>query len=81
MPSKTPVIMYGIISKELIILVIGIDEASGRGDSDSQMPSFEVIMSLKTPIDYENPIVRCVALPRLGPVSQRFVRATNSLDL
>ena len=28
-------------------LVIRIDEAAGRGDSDSRMTSFEVIMPLK----------------------------------
>ena len=40
--------MYGIMTEELFISEIRIhDEAAGRGDSDSQMTSFEVIMPLK----------------------------------
>ena len=39
--------MYGIMTEELVILEIRIYEAAGRGDSDSQMTSFEVIMPLK----------------------------------
>ena len=38
---------YGIMTKELVIHVIRIDETAGRGDSDSCMTSFEVIMQLK----------------------------------
>ena len=40
-------IMYGILTEELVIREIRIDEAAGRGDSDSRMTSFEVIMPLK----------------------------------
>ena len=39
--------MYGIMTEELVIREIRIDEAAGRGDSDSRMTSFEVIMPLK----------------------------------
>ena len=39
--------MYGIMTEELVICEIRIDEATGRGDSDSRMTSFEVIMPLK----------------------------------
>ena len=39
--------MYGIMAEELVIREIRIDEAAGRGDSDSRMTSFEVIMPLK----------------------------------
>ena len=35
------------MTEELIIREIRIDEAAGRGDSDSRMTSFEVIMPLK----------------------------------
>ena len=35
------------MTEELVIREIRIDEAAGRGDSDSQMTSFEVIMPLK----------------------------------
>ena len=38
---------YGIMTEELDIREIRIDEAAGRGDSDSRMTSFEVIMPLK----------------------------------
>ena len=38
--------MYGIMTEELVIREIRIDEAAGRGDSDSRMTSFEVIMPL-----------------------------------
>ena len=39
--------LYGIMTEELVIREIRIDEAAGRGDSDSRMTSFEVIMPLK----------------------------------
>ena len=39
--------MYGIMTKELVIRQIRINKAAGRGDSDSRMISFEVIMPLK----------------------------------
>ena len=39
--------MYGIMTEELVIREIRIDEAAGRGDSDLQMTCFEVIMPLK----------------------------------
>ena len=39
--------MYGIMTDELVIREIRINEAAGRGDSDSRMKSFEVIMPLK----------------------------------
>ena len=42
--SGTP---YGIKTEELVIREITIDEATGQGDSDSQMTSFEGIMPLK----------------------------------
>ena len=35
------------MSDELVIREIRIDEAAGRGDLDSRMTSFEVIMPLK----------------------------------
>ena len=35
------------MTEELVICEIRIDEAAGRGDSDSRMMSFEVIMPLK----------------------------------
>ena len=35
------------MTEELVIREIRIDEATGRGDSDSRMMSFEVIMQLK----------------------------------
>ena len=38
---------YGIMTNELVIREIRIDEAASRGDSDSRMTSFEVIMPLK----------------------------------
>ena len=38
---------YGIMTEELVIREIRIDEAARRGDSDSRMTSFEVIISLK----------------------------------
>ena len=34
--------MYGIMTEELVIREIKIEEAEGRGNSDSQMTSFEV---------------------------------------
>ena len=45
--SKLSSSMYGIMTEELFIREIRIDEATGRGDSDSQMTSFDVIMPLK----------------------------------
>ena len=39
--------LYGIMTEELVIREIRIDEAAGRGDSGSRMTSFEVIMPLK----------------------------------
>ena len=41
------IIMYGIMTEELVIGEIRIDDAAGLGDSDSRMTSFEVIMPLK----------------------------------
>ena len=35
------------MTEELVIREIRIDEATGRGDSDSRMTSFEVIIPLK----------------------------------
>ena len=40
-------ILYGIMTEERVIREIRIDEAAGRGDSDSRMTCFEVIMPLK----------------------------------
>ena len=60
--------MFGIMTEELVIREILIDEAAGRGDSDSRITSFEVIMPLLTPINHESPIqaiVGCVALSML----------------
>ena len=54
------------MTKELLICEIRIDEAADRGISDSRMTSFEVIMPLKLPINYESPIVRYVDLSGLG---------------
>ena len=45
------------MTEELVIREIRIDEAAGRGNSDSLMAHFEVIMNFKSPINYENPIV------------------------
>ena len=39
--------MYGIMTEELVIREIRIDEAAGRDKSDSRMTSFKVIMPLK----------------------------------
>ena len=41
------VVRYWIMTEELVIREIRIDEATGRGDSDSRMMSFEFIMPLK----------------------------------
>ena len=41
--------------EELVIRKIRIDEDADRGDSDSQMMCFEVIMLLKIPINYDKP--------------------------
>ena len=38
---------YGTMTEDLVTREIRIDEAAGRGDSDSWMTSFEVIMPLK----------------------------------
>ena len=38
---------YGIVAVLLVIREIRIDEAAGRGHSDSRMTSSEVIMPLK----------------------------------
>ena len=46
-PISPRSITYGIMTEELVICEIRIDEAAGRGDSDSRMTSFEVIMPLK----------------------------------
>ena len=40
-------IQYGIMTEELVIREIRIDKAASRGDSDSRMTSFEVILLLK----------------------------------
>ena len=37
----------GIMTEELVLCEIRIDEAAGRGDSDSWMTSFEVNLPLK----------------------------------
>ena len=39
--------MYGIMTEELVVCEIRIDEDAGPGDSDSRMSSFEVIMPLE----------------------------------
>ena len=39
--------MYGIMTEERVIREIRIAEAAGRGDSDSRMTRFEIIMPLK----------------------------------
>ena len=39
--------MYVIMTEELVIREIRIVEAADRGDSDSRMTCFEVIMPLK----------------------------------
>ena len=40
-------IRYGIMTEESVIREIRIDEAADRGNSDSRMTHFEVIMPLK----------------------------------
>ena len=40
------IIMYLIMTEELVIREIRIDEAAGRGDSDSRMTSVKVVMPL-----------------------------------
>ena len=40
------------MTEELVIHEIRIDKAPFRGNSDSKMTSFEVIMPLKTPINF-----------------------------
>ena len=54
------------MTKELVIHENRIDEAADRGDSDSQMKKFRGHYASKTPISYESPIVKCLALPRLA---------------
>ena len=44
---KGKTILYGMMTEVLVIREITIDEAAGRGDSDSRMTSFEVIIPLK----------------------------------
>ena len=51
--------------EELVIHEIRTDKAAGQGDSDSWMTSFKVIMPFKLQLNYESPIVRCIALSRL----------------
>ena len=46
-PPPVPLITYGIMTEELFIREIRIDVAVGRGNSDSRMRSFDVIMPLK----------------------------------
>ena len=41
------IVLYGVMTEELVIREIRIDQAAGRGNSDSRMTSFEVIMLLK----------------------------------
>ena len=40
------------MNEELVIREIRIDEAAGRGDSDSRMTRFEVITPLKVTVVY-----------------------------
>ena len=40
-------VKYGIMTEELVICEIGINETPGQGDSDSRMMNFKVIMPLK----------------------------------
>ena len=53
------------MSEELVIHENRIEEAAGRGNSDSRLTSFKVIIPLKFPINYVSPIVRCIVLPLL----------------
>ena len=46
-PAQFLLNKYGVMIEELVIRKIRIDEAGGRGDSNSRMTSFEVIMPLK----------------------------------
>ena len=55
--------LYGIMTEELVIREIRIDEAAGY--SDSQMTSFEIIMPLKNSNHFESPIVRRIVYSRL----------------
>ena len=56
--------MYRIMTEELVLRGIRINEAAGREDSDSRMTSFEVIMPLKLQSPMKA-IVRGVELPLL----------------
>ena len=59
-------ILYWIMTEELVIRGIRIDETAIRGDPDSQMTSFEVfICHLNSNHLYESPTVICVALSQL----------------
>ena len=55
--------MYVIMTEELIIHEIRIDEAAGKGNLDSRMMRFKDTMPLKLQsTNYEIPIARYVAL-------------------
>ena len=56
--------MYRIMTEELVLSGIRINETTGREDSDSRMTSFEVIMPLKLQSPMKA-IVRGVELPLL----------------
>ena len=47
LPSDSAIATYGIMTEEPVIREKRIYGAAGRGDSDSRMTSFEVIMPLK----------------------------------
>ena len=57
-------IMYRLMTEELVICEVRIDKAAGRGNSDSRMTSFEVIMPLKRPSTMKDVYckMRCIAL-------------------
>ena len=50
--------MYGIMTEELVICEIRINEATCKGDSDSRMKSFEVIISLQLQSNITNEKLR-----------------------
>ena len=54
--------IYGLMTEKLIICEVRMDKAAGRGDSDSRMTSFEVIMPLKFQSTMK---ILCVTLARL----------------
>ena len=54
-------ILYGIMTEELVIRDIRIDEAAGRGDSDSRMTS----LSLCHLNSNQSPIIKYIALSQL----------------